>query len=70
MPAIAFAHVDCDQYQSVHETIEALSPLMVPGGVMWFDDAPCLPSAALAVQQAFPGDRCQLSGSGKYFVRF
>jgi hypothetical protein len=35
---VAFAHIDCDQYQSVRDCITHLWPRMVPGGVMWFDD--------------------------------
>jgi hypothetical protein len=35
---VAFAHIDVDQYQSTVNTIAALAPHMVPGGVMWFDD--------------------------------
>jgi O-methyltransferase len=35
---ISFAHVDVDQYESTRKCIEVLSPLMVDGGIMWFDD--------------------------------
>lgn len=52
-PALAFVHVDCDQYQSVADCITYLSPLMMRGGVMWFDDAPILGSAKKAVEDAF-----------------
>lgn len=38
MPKIAFAHIDVDQYQSYLDCIRFLSPMMVSGGVMWFDD--------------------------------
>lgn len=52
---VAFAHLDVDQYQSYVECIAALKPLMVPGGVMWFDDVPTLPGATRAAIEAFPG---------------
>lgn len=35
---IAFAHVDCDQHDSVLACIGRLWPRLVPGAVMWFDD--------------------------------
>lgn len=38
MPKIAFAHIDVDQYKSYIDCINTLSPLMVKGGIMWFDD--------------------------------
>lgn len=66
MEPIAFVHLDCDQYRSYCESIDYLLPLMVPGGVMWFDDAPDMPGACKAVTERF-GDRLQLS-VGKYFV--
>lgn len=68
MPPIAFAHVDCDQYQSVKDCINVLGPKMMTGGIMWFDDYNCLPSANRAVDEAFPADR--LIMSAKAFVRF
>ncbi len=51
---ISFVHLDCDQEQSYREAIAYLLPRMKPGGVMWFDDAPCLPGAARAVLDVFP----------------
>lgn len=53
MPLIAFAHIDCDQYQSVKDCITHLSPLMAKGGVMLFDDYNCLDGATRAVREAF-----------------
>lgn len=50
---IAFAHIDCDQQRSYRETIEYLRTRMARGGVMWFDDAPCLPGAKIEVLHAF-----------------
>ena len=70
MPRIAFAHLDCDQYQSVRETALYLAPLMVDGGVMWFDDSPCLAGARLAVHELF-AERVQISHAhGKHYVTF
>lgn len=39
MDKIAFVHLDCDQYQSVIDSIAYLKPKMVKGGIIWFDDA-------------------------------
>lgn len=39
MDNIAFVHLDCDQYQSVIDSIAYLKPKMVKGGIIWFDDA-------------------------------
>lgn len=35
---LAFVHCDCDQYQSVRDVINVLFPMLVPGGIMAFDD--------------------------------
>ena len=68
MPPVAFAHLDCDQYRSVHEAAAYLVPHMVPGGVIWFDDSPCIPAAHRAARELF-GDRLQISSDhGKHFV--
>lgn len=69
LPSVAFAHLDCDQYQSVKESAQALAPLMVEGGVMWFDDYNCLEGATLAVDELFNG-HIEKSSVGKSFVRF
>ena len=53
MPPIAFAHVDCDQYRSVKSCIDVLSPLMVAGGMMWFDDYACTNGCTKAVHEAY-----------------
>lgn len=57
---IAFAHVDCDQYDSVSACIRELGPRMVPGGVMWFDDVECLPGATRAAREAMDMHLIQL----------
>lgn len=67
MPPIAFAHLDCDQYRSVKESVEYLLPRMVPQGVIWFDDSPCLAGAHKAAAERF-GERLRLSATGKHFV--
>ena len=67
---IAFAHIDCDQYQSVKESAAFLAPRMLPGGVMWFDDYYCLDGATRAVNELFPG-RIEISQHGaKAIIRF
>lgn len=66
----AFAHLDCDQYQSVHEAARFLQDRMEPGGVIWFDDSPCLAGAHQAARELF-GDRLRLSSlNGKHYVNF
>lgn len=69
LPGVAFVHLDCDQYQSIKEAALFLSPRMVKGGIMWFDDYGCLEGANRAVNELFAG---RLLGSpvGKVFVRF
>lgn len=68
MPPIAFAHVDVDNYRCVHETAEYLKDRMAPGGVIWFDDSPCLAGAAKATKEVF-GDTLELSRTGQHYVR-
>ncbi len=54
--SISFAHIDCDQYTSITECIKQFSPLMLPGGIMWFDDYghSWLPGAKDAVDEHLP----------------
>lgn len=61
-------HCDCDQYRSTHAVIARLGPLMVPGGIMLFDDTDHVAGAIQAVTEAFPGglDR---TPEGKMFWR-
>lgn len=66
---IAFAHVDCDQYDSIRSCIRRLSSLMLPGGIMWFDDYNSLPGATQAVNEEL-GSRVEISRFGKGYVRF
>lgn len=69
MPPVAFAHIDCDQYQSVKEAAQFLLPKMVHGGILWFDDFNCLPGAAKAVYEVFGNWVEQAPVSRKAFVR-
>ena len=70
MPPVAFVHLDVDQYRSYKEAMEYLEPLMVPGGVMWFDDYECTSGATVAVNERY--DRSELCRfkDDKYFKRF
>ena len=68
MPPIAFVHLDCDQYTAVYDSAQYLQPFVVEGGVIWFDDSPCLPGARQAAQELF-GDRLRISSDhGKHYV--
>lgn len=53
--SIAWAHIDVDTYQSVHDCISYIYPRLVPGGFMIFDDYgfPSCVGARLAVDEAF-----------------
>ena len=66
---VAFAHVDCDQYQSVKDCCERLGPLMVSGGIMVFDDYDWLDGARIAVDECF-GKRVTFSPENKARVIF
>lgn len=70
MPHVAFAHIDCDQYRAIKESVAALTPLMAPGGIMVFDDYGCLDGATKAVQECFPAERINTTHCGKALVRF
>jgi hypothetical protein len=69
MPPIAFVHLDCDQYQSIKDSVEYLKDKMVEGGVMIFDDYGCLPGATEAVDELF-GDKVQRTKHSKAIVTF
>lgn len=68
MPPVSFAHIDCDQYQSIKDAVAYLEPRMMRGGVMWFDDY-CLSSGKKAVDEIF-GKRVRQAEFGKVMVRF
>lgn len=66
---IAFAHIDCDQYSGVKASIERILPIMIPGGIMLFDDYDATSGCTLAVKEAF-GSKIRLTEQGKaYFVK-
>ena len=52
MEKISFVHIDCDQYRSIKESVLYLQPLMVKGGVIWFDDYE-LAGAAQAIHELY-----------------
>jgi O-methyltransferase len=68
MPPVAFAHIDCDQYKSVSDSLAFLRPLMVQGGAIVLDDVWCLEGATKALLDShlpFGETDC-----GKAIVRF
>jgi len=72
MPAdlrdISFAHIDCDQHDGVAACITQLFPLLVPGGVMWFDDYE-LAGARRAIDRAFLKEELVAAPAGRVYVR-
>src|SRR5258708_32100608 len=64
---IAFVHCDCDQYLSYRAVINRLYPLMVPDGIMLFDDYPYLAGAKKAVEESFAINRLSKCGQ-RYYV--
>src|SRR5690349_978191 len=67
MPPVAFAHIDVDQYRSTRDAVLALKPLMLPGGIMVFDDYGCLNSATVAIDEIF-GDALVAHNAPKAYV--
>lgn len=65
---IAFAHLDCDQYQSVKEGVEWLKPRMAQDGIIWFDDTDGLEGARQAMNECFTSDRIRVAPCGKNYV--
>jgi O-methyltransferase len=68
MSPIAFAHIDCDQYASIKACIRHLWPLIVPNGIMLFDDYSHTSGAKLAIDQEFR-DWAQPTPQGMRYVR-
>ena len=68
LPPVAFAHIDCDNYQSIRACIEHLSPFMVTGGTMYFDDYSSLKGATQAVDEMAP--QREVLKNRKAIVRF
>ena len=69
MGNVAFVHADADQYQSTLDICKHLSPLMVRGGMMLFDDYYSVPSCIKAVDEFFE-DRKEVLYDGRALVRF
>jgi len=53
---VAFAHIDCDWYDSVKLCIERIAGWMSPGGIMLFDDYNSFQGCKKAVDEWLPGD--------------
>lgn len=68
LPPIAFAHIDCDQYESIKACIDHLFPRLAPGGVMLFDDYEYFEGARLAVDEQLK-DLMQVNHYGKVYVQ-
>lgn len=66
---VAFIHCDCDQYISYCSVIANMWPLVVPGGVMLFDDYPYLEGAKKAVEENFPVEDLHLCAQRYYVVK-
>lgn len=70
LPPVAFAHIDADQYDSIVNAMKALSPHMMKGGIVVFDDYGCLEGATRAVLDLYGEDRIELTSVGKAMVRY
>lgn len=66
---LAFVHCDCDQYQSYRAVIERMWPLVVPEGILLFDDYPYLNGAKRAVEETFVQSELRRTGSRYYVVK-
>lgn len=67
MPPIAFAHIDCDQYESVKQACIELARRGQAGTILYFDDYDHLEGARRAVDECF-GSRVWLTWAGKAYV--
>lgn len=65
---IAFAHVDCDQCESVKAACLVLPKRMVAGGIIYFDDYGCLEGATVAVDEMLPKRIVLQNGKAMYVV--
>ena len=62
---VAFAHIDCDWYDSVKLCIERIAPWVSPGGIMLFDDYNSFQGCRKAVDEWLPRDpRFRIAHSG------
>ena len=66
---VAFIHCDCDQYLSYRAVIDHMWPLVVPGGIMLFDDYPYLPGAKKAVDESFSAEELHQNGEHFYVMK-
>jgi O-methyltransferase len=66
---IAFIHCDCDQYISYCAVIDVMWPLVVPSGIMLFDDYPYLAGAKRAVEEHFGISSLQKCGEHFYVTK-
>jgi hypothetical protein len=57
MGPLSFVHCDCDQYEAINQTILKLYPILVPGGIMVFDDYYHLKGATDVVDEYFKNPR-------------
>ena len=69
LPPLAFIHVDCDQYDSYKAVIKYMWPLVVPGGMMIFDDYPYLAGAKKAVEEHFAAHELKKCHTRYYVVK-
>jgi asparagine synthase (glutamine-hydrolysing) len=53
---VAFAHIDCDWYESVMTCLRQIEPWLIPGGVLVIDDYPGFSGCRIAVDEYF-GDK-------------
>lgn len=66
LQGIAFAHIDCDQYESVKAACLLLPRRMVRSGIMYFDDYGCLAGATQAVDEVLPSRIILQNGKAIY----
>ena len=65
---IAFVHCDCDQYESYVAVIDRFWPILVPDGMILFDDYPYLAGAKKAVEERFAPSALKPCGA-RFYVR-
>jgi O-methyltransferase len=66
---LAFVHCDCDQYISYCCVIDRMWPLLVPGGIILFDDYPYLEGAKRAVEEHFTASQLHLCFQRYYVMK-
>lgn len=53
---VAFAHIDCDWYDSVRTCLDRIAPRVSPGGIMVFDDYSSYSGCRKAVDEFLASD--------------